>query len=77
MSYAEPVTITLEGVSAQNLVFSDEDFICVEIISDDKIEITLVGIVNDAGEVQLIPDSGYIFITDSVTGVHAAIQVVG
>ena len=77
MSYAEPITIKLEGIKAQDLKFGNEDFLSIVIISDTEVEVTLVGIVNDAGEVEFTPGSGYITVTDSVTGVHTTIEIVG
>ncbi len=77
MSYAEPITIKLEGIKAQDLKFGNEDFLSIVIISDSEVEVTLVGIVNDAGEVEFTPGSGYITVTDSVSGVHTTIEIVG
>ncbi len=73
--YAEPIIITLEGIKAENLKFSNEDFLSIVIISDSEVEVTLIGIVNDAGEVEFIPGSGYITVTDSVSGVNAYIEI--
>ena len=74
--YAEPIIITLEGIKAENLMFSNEDFLSIVIVSDSEVEVTLIGIVNDAGEVEFIPGSGYITVTDSVSGVNAYIEIV-
>ena len=76
MSYAEPITIKLEGINANNLKFGNEDFLYIDIISDSEVEITLIGIVNDAGEVEFVPASGYITVTDPVSGVNVTIDIV-
>ena len=75
IKYAEPITITLEGVKAEDLRFGNEDFLYVEIISETEVEVTLIGIVNDAGEVELVPAAGYITVTDAVSGVHVVIEI--
>ena len=77
MVYAEPVVITLDGIKAQDLKFSDEEYFSIVIISENEVEITLVGIVNDAGEVEFAPDASCIVITDSVSGIHTTIWIVG
>ena len=77
MRYAEPITIKLEGINANNLRFGNEDFLSIVIISDSEVEVTLIGIVNDAGEVEFVPGSGYITVTDSVSGVHTTIEIIG
>ena len=76
MYYAEPIVITLEGINANDLKFGNEDFLAIAILSDTEVEITLVGIVNDAGDVEFVPAAGYITITDSVSGVHVVIEIV-
>ncbi len=76
MYYAEPIIITLEGINANDLKFGNEDFLAIVILSDTEVEITLVGIVNDAGEVEFVPAAGYITVTDSVSGVHVVIEIV-
>ena len=76
IKYAEPITITLEGVKAENLRFGNEDFLYVEIISETEVEVTLIGIVNDAGEVELVPAAGYITVTDAETGANTTIEIV-
>ncbi len=76
MRYAEPIILTLEGVKAENLKFGNEDFLAIAILSDTEVEITLVGIVNDAGEVEFVPAAGYITVTDSETGANVTIEIV-
>ena len=76
MRYAEPIILTLEGVKAENLRFGNEDFLAIAILSDTEVEITLVGIVNDAGDVEFVPAAGYITVTDSETGANVTIEIV-
>ncbi len=76
MYYAEPIVLTLEGINANDLKFGNEDFLAITILSDTEVEITLVGIVNDAGEVEFVPAAGYITVTDAVSGVHVVIEIV-
>ncbi len=76
MVYGEPITLTLEGIKATDLKFGNEDFIAIDIISDTEVQITLVGIVNDAGEVEFVPAAGYITVTDSVSGVNVSIEII-
>ena len=76
MYYAEPIILTLEGINANDLKFGNEDFLAIAILSDTEVEVTLVGIVNDAGEVEFVPAAGYITVTDAVSGVHVVIEIV-
>ena len=76
MSYGVPVTLTLEGITADNLKYGGEDFVSIVKISDSQVVLTLVGIVNDAGQVQIVPASGYITVTDSVSGTNVSIRIV-
>jgi len=76
MSYGKPITIDLEGISADNLKYGGEDFVSIVKVSDTQVVLTLVGIVNDEGQVEIVPASGYITITDSVSGTNASIRVV-
>ena len=74
--FAEPITITLEGCKAENIIFGNEDFLSIVIVSESEIEVTLVGIVNDSGEVEFVPAAGYITVTDSVSGKNVSIEIV-
>jgi len=76
MKYGEPVHVILEGANADNLKYGNSDFISIVKISDNEVVLTLVGIVNDAGQVEIVPASGYITVTDSVTGTNISIRIV-
>ena len=76
MKYGKPVTISLKGIDADNLKYGGEDFISIVKVSDTQVVLTLVGIVNDAGQVQIVPASGYITITDTVSGTNTSIRIV-
>ena len=76
MKYGEPIRVTVEGINAHNLKFGNEDFLSVVVISDTELEITLVGIVNDLGDVEFVPAAGYITITDPATGANVIIEIV-
>lgn len=76
MKYGVPVTITVEGIDVDNLVYGNEDFISIVKVSDTQVVLTLVGIVNDAGQVEIVPAAGYITVTDSVSGTNFSIRIV-
>jgi energy-coupling factor transporter transmembrane protein EcfT len=77
LSYGNPVTVTLEGCKVDDLVFGNSDFIAISKISDTEVSIILVGIVNETtGQVEIVPASGYITITDSVSGTNVTINIV-
>lgn len=75
MSYGVPITVKLEGCKADDLKYGNKDFIAISKVSDTEVTLILVGIVNDAGEVEFVPASGYITITDSVSGVNVSIEI--
>lgn len=77
LSYGKPVTVTLEGCKVDDLVFGNSDFIAISKVSDTEVSIILVGIVNETtGQVEIVPASGYITITDSVSGENVTINIV-
>lgn len=77
LSYGVPITIKLEGCKVDDLVFGNEDFIAISKVSDTEVSIILVGIVNETtGQVEIVPASGYITITDSVSGTNVTINIV-
>ncbi len=76
MTYGEPIRVTVEGINAHDLKFGNEDFLSVVVISDTELEVTLIGIVNDQGEVEFVPAAGYITITDPATGANVIIEIV-
>ncbi len=77
LSYGKPVTVKLEGCKVDDLVFGNSDFIAISKISDTEVSIILVGIVNETtGQVEIVPASGYITITDSVSGTNVTINIV-
>ena len=63
--YGETIYITLEGIEASNIKVSNKLFVEVEILSDNRIAITLIEDV-----------TGYITITDMVSGVNVVIDIV-
>lgn len=77
LSYGQPIAVTLEGCKVDDLVFGNEDFIAISKVSDTEVTIILVGIVNETtGQVEIVPASGYITITDSVSGTNVSISIV-
>ncbi len=77
LSYGKPITVKLEGCKVDDLVFGNEDFIAISKISDTEVSIILVGIVNETtGQVEIVPASGYVTITDSVSGTNVSINIV-
>jgi hypothetical protein len=77
LSYGKPITVKLEGCKVDDLVFGNSDFIAISKISDTEVSIILVGIVNETtGQVEIVPASGYITITDSVSGTNVTINIV-
>ncbi|MBR6689179.1 MAG: hypothetical protein IKL68_04105 [Clostridia bacterium] len=77
LSYGKPITVKLEGCKVDDLVFGNSDFIAISKISDTEVSVILVGIVNETtGQVEIVPASGYITITDSVSGENVTINIV-
>ncbi len=77
LSYGKPITVKLEGCTVDDLVFGNEDFVAISKVSDTEVSIILVGIVNETtGQVEIVPASGYITITDSVSGTNVTINIV-
>ena len=62
--YGETLYVNLEGIKASNLLVSNKNFVSVEIISDNRVAITLTEDVD-----------GYITITDSVSRVNVVIDI--
>lgn len=63
--YGETVYVNLEGIDASNLKVSNRAFVSVEIISSSRVAITLTEDV-----------TGYITITDKVSGTNVVIDIV-
>ena len=62
--YGETVYVYLEGIEASNIKVSNKLFVEVEIISDNRVAVTLTEDV-----------TGYITITDTVSGVNVVIDI--
>ena len=63
--YGETVYVNLENISASNLKVSNKLFVSVEVLSDNRVAITLTEDV-----------TGYLTITDSVSRVNVVIDIV-